>query len=112
MVLSPMSRAFNAVDARYGVHKVFKCTRWSGVIRKWLTADVLEKDLASRWRRKNRRAGSGSPRDNPVTSNRSIRQVLAVDHIMLMASAFQPLLAFLPVRDPFQAAIGVGRRGR
>jgi hypothetical protein len=32
--------------------------------------------------------------------------------MMLLASAFQPLLAFLPIRDPFQAAIGVGRRVR
>jgi hypothetical protein len=39
----------------------------------------------------------------------SIKFLRSHDHIMLLASAFQTFLAFLPVGVPFQATIGVGR---
>ena len=71
---------------------------------------TCQKDLASRWRRKI--AEQEADLHRIIRSHQiglSIKFLQSHDHIMLLASAFQTFLAFLPVGVPFQATIGVGR---
>src|ERR1700688_2980248 len=65
--------------------------RRSGVAR------IAEQEADLRWIIRSHRIGL------------SVKFLRSHDHIMLLASAFQTFLAFLPVGVPFQATIGVGR---
>src|ERR1700686_3878729 len=109
MVLSPMSRAFNGSRCSlWGpqslqVHAMVWChpqMAYSRRARKRFGVAVAAQESQSR------------KRHGIIRSHRiglSVKFLRSHDHIMLLASAFQTFLAFLPVGVPFQAAIGVGR---